>query len=79
MRRRTEWGEGGRERRCVCASTRRRVDSSEEGRGVRASVSTRMSLKRIVLLARVLDVIELLLDLDLSLDRGLGVASADPG
>jgi hypothetical protein len=38
-----------------------------------------MSLQRIVLLARVLDVIELLLDLDLSLDRGLGVASADPG
>jgi hypothetical protein len=38
-----------------------------------------MSLKRIVLLARVLHVIELLLDLDLSLGKGLGVASVDPG
>jgi hypothetical protein len=36
-------------------------------------------LKRIVLLAGVLDVVELLLDLDLSLERGLGVASADMG
>ena len=36
-------------------------------------------MQRIVLLARVLDVLELLLDLDLRCDWGLGVASVDAG
>jgi hypothetical protein len=45
----------------------------------KAAESKRMVLKRIVLLARVLHDVELLLDLDLSLERGLGVASADSG
>jgi hypothetical protein len=44
-----------------------------------AAESKRMLLKRIVLLARVLHVVELLLNLDLSLDRGVDVASADSG
>tara|TARA_B100001540_G_scaffold35600_1_gene31556 strand:- start:75 stop:251 length:177 start_codon:yes stop_codon:yes gene_type:complete len=44
-----------------------------------AAESKRMLLKPIVLLARVLHVVELLLDLDLSLERGLGVARADSG
>jgi hypothetical protein len=44
-----------------------------------AAESKRMLLKRIVLLARVLHVVELLLDLDLSLERGLGVARTDSG
>ena len=36
-------------------------------------------MQRIVLLARVLDVLELLLDLDLNLGRDIGVKNADTG
>ena len=56
-----------------------RAPGRGESAGGRAEESTRVLLKRVVLLAGVLHVVELLLDLDLSLERGLGVASADPG